>query len=96
MPDHKNLKIGDQIRILRVPKGDLAQKEREIAKGIDDAGWTADTIALIIAQCPIVTIDNIDDFGLAWFTCTILVKGQREVHRLAVMEDESWEIKQKG
>ena len=44
MPDRARLKIGDRVRLLRVPQGDLDQRERELRDGAEGAGWTADTI----------------------------------------------------
>lgn len=92
MPDIKKLKIGDKIRLLKVPEGDIEQRKREIAKGIDNPGWTANTIELIIAQNPIVEIDTIDDFGRPWFICDITVNGELETHTLAMNEDDAWEL----
>ncbi len=91
MLDRKKLKIGDKIRLLRVPQGDLDQRRREIANNIDNPGWTANIIELIIAQNPIVEIDSIDEFGQPWFTSEIMVNGKKEKHTLAINEDESWE-----
>jgi hypothetical protein len=67
MPDRTQLKIGDRIGLLRIPQGDLEQRERELRAGAEDAGWTADTIERIIAQDPVVTILSIDECGLPWF-----------------------------
>ena len=93
MPDHTALKVGDSIRLLRVPNGDLRQRERERREGIEDAGWTADTIERIIAQNPVVTIDRIDEYGLLWFDVRLLCdNGAVEEHSIAIMEDESWEV----
>ena len=92
MPDHRKLKIGDKIRILSVPKADIKQRKREIAEGQEMAGWTANTIELIIAQTPIVEIDTITEFGQAWFTCEIRVNGELETHEMAIVDDESWEM----
>jgi hypothetical protein len=50
MPDRTQLKIGDRIRLLRIPQGDLEHRERELRAGAEDAGWTADTIERIIAH----------------------------------------------
>lgn len=91
MPDIKHLKIGDKIRLLKVPEGDLEQRKREIAQGIDNPGWTANIIELIIAQHTIVEIDSIDDFGRPWYICDIIVNGKLESHTLAMTEDDSWE-----
>lgn len=90
MPDRRELKIGDKIRLLRVPLGDIDQRNREIAKNINNPGWTANTIELIIAQNPIVEIDTIDEYGKPWFTSEILVNGKKETHTLSINEDDSW------
>ena len=92
MPDRKKLKIGDKVRLLHVPKADLEQRKREIKNSTEDAGWTADSIELIIAQNPIVEIDTIDEFEQPWFTCDLMVNGKMEKHTLAIMEDDSWEL----
>jgi hypothetical protein len=92
MPDRTTLKIGDRIRLLRVPDFDLAQRDREILVKREDAGWTADTIERIIFQDPVVTIDEIDEFGSPWFSYELKCDdGTFEQHTLAIMEDESWE-----
>ena len=44
-PNRTQLKIGDRIRLLRIPQGDLEQRERELRAGAEDAGWTAGGIA---------------------------------------------------
>ena len=91
MPDRTKLKIGDRIRLLRVPAGDLEQRERELREGVGDAGWTADTIERILAQDPVVSISSIDEYGLPWFEYELKgVDGKIEYHSLAIMEDESW------
>ena len=91
MPDRTKLKIGDRIRLLRVPQGDLEQRERELRAGAEDAGWTADTIERIIAQDPVVTISSIDQQGLPWFEYELeAADGEIEYHSIAILEDESW------
>ena len=91
MPDRTKLKIGDRIRLLRVPALDLEQRERELREGREDAGWTADTIERILAQDPVVTISRIDEYGMPWFEYQLKGPGGRvEDHALAIMEDESW------
>ena len=90
MPDRNLLKIGDRIRLLRVPTGDLAQREREQHEGVEDAGWTADTIERILAQDPVVTICEIEH-GHPWFSYELRTPtGEVEQHWIAIMEDESW------
>lgn len=91
MPDRTQLKIGDGIRLLRVPQLDLEQRERELREGIEDAGWTANTIERIIAQDPIVTISSIDKYGRPWFEYDLKsASGETEYHSLAVLDDDSW------
>ena len=91
MPDRTRLKIGDRVRLLRVPQGDLDQRERELRDGEEGAGWTADTIERIIAQGPVVTISWIDEHGYPWFEYKLKSAGGRiEHHSLAIMDDESW------
>jgi len=91
MPDRAQLKIGDRIRLLRVPQGDLEQRERELREGAEDAGWTADTIERIIAQDPVVVISFIDEHGLPWFEYELKsASGDTEHHALAIMDEESW------
>ncbi len=92
MANWKKLKIGDKLRLLKVPEADLRQREREIAAGLKDAGWTANTIELIIAQSPVVKIDDIDAFGSPWYTTKLMVDGKEERHLIAISEDESWEL----
>jgi hypothetical protein len=91
MPDRTKLKIGDRIRLLHVPQGDLEQRERELRDRTEAAGWTADTIERIIAQDPVVSISSIDEYGLPWFEYEFRsASGKIEHHSLAIMEDESW------
>lgn len=91
MPDHTRLQIGDRIRLLRVPAADLAQRERERREGVEDAGWTADTIERILAQDPVVVISSIDEYGVPWFEYELKgVGGEVEHHSIAIMDDESW------
>ena len=93
MPDRTKLKIGDRIRLLHVPQGDLEQRQRELREGTEDAGWTANTIERIIAQDSVVTISAIDEYGLPWFEYRLQSpSGDIEDHSLAIMEDESWSM----
>ena len=91
MPDRTTLKIGDRIRLLRVPAHDSEQRKRELREGVEDAGWTADTIEKIIRQDPIVTIDRIDECGQPWFNYNLVRQdGGVHEHTLAIMDNESW------
>ncbi|MHB0955148.1 MAG: hypothetical protein ACYC0X_02095 [Pirellulaceae bacterium] len=92
MPDPKTLRVGDRIRILRVPDADLRQRENEIADGVEMAGWTADSIERIIAQLPIVRIWQIDEYGCVWYEASIVgPDGTKEEHTLIVYDDDTWE-----
>jgi hypothetical protein len=93
MPDPLTLKIGDRVRLLRVPAADLRQRERERREGLPDAGWTADTIERIIEQQPVVTISRIDEYGQPCFNCTVTgADGRVEEHTLTTeIDDGSWE-----
>ena len=85
MPDPKALRVGDRIRILRVPDADLRQRENEIASNAEMAGWTADSIERIITQTPIVQVSRIDEDGCVWYDATITGSdGTEEEHSLIV------------
>jgi hypothetical protein len=92
LPDPKTLRIGDRIRILRVPNGDLKQRESEIASGAEMAGWTADSIERIISQTPVVRISRIDEYGCVYYDATIIgPEGREESHSLIIYNDDTWE-----
>ncbi|TWT73475.1 hypothetical protein Pla123a_38110 [Posidoniimonas polymericola] len=92
MPDPKSLRIGDRIRILRVPQCDLKQRERELSENTELAGWTADTIERIIEQTPVVSVSRIDEDGSVWYDTSIVGRdGCEEQHSLIVYEDDTWE-----
>lgn len=92
MPDPKNLKPGDQIRILRVPDADLRQLAREVASGAEMAGWTADSIERIINQKPIVQIERVDDDGCVWYEAELIGSdGDTKYHSLIIYNDDPWE-----
>ena len=92
MPDPKTLRIGDRIRILRVPQNDLQQRERELAEKTEIAGWTADSIERIITQTPVVSISRIDEDGCVWYDASIIgPDGQEEEHSLIVYDDDTWD-----
>jgi len=92
MPDPSKLKPGDRVQLLAVPELDLLQREREIREGLDDAGWTADTLERILAQDPVVVISQIDEYGQPWFEYDLKDdSGEIEEHSIAIMEEASWE-----
>jgi hypothetical protein len=78
MPDHTKLKPGDQIRLLRVPNGQISR-------------WTKVTIEAILRQGPVVTIDRIDEYGKPWFDYNLArSNGRVAEHTIAVFDDDSW------
>ena len=86
------LKIGDRIRILRVPENDLLQRERELAENTEMPGCTADSIERIIEQSPIVSISRVDEYGCVWYDASIIgPDGSEEEHSLIVYDDDTWE-----
>ena len=86
------LNVGDSIRILRVPDADLQQRESEIARNTEMAGWTADTIERIISGHPVVKISQIDEYGYPWYEVSLIAAdGETEEHSLMVYDDGTWE-----
>jgi hypothetical protein len=93
LPDPKVLRVGDRIRILRVPDADLRQRENEIASNAEMAGWTADTIERVILQTPVVRISRVDEDGCVWYDTTITgPEGREEEHSLILYDDDTWEF----
>lgn len=93
LPDPKVLRVGDRIRILRVPDRDLRQRQEEIAANVEMPGWTADSIERIITQTPIVRISRIDESGCVWYESTIVgPDGTEESHSLIIYDDDTWEL----
>lgn len=86
--NRKYLEIGDSIKLLKVPSWDLKQREKNGTKEL----CTATVIEKIIKKSPIVIIDYIDEYKNPWFTSIIYVNGEREIHTIALMEDESWQL----
>ncbi len=87
-PPPNNLQVGDRIRIIRVPQSDLRQRDSEIARSVEMAGHTADTIERVIATNPIVKIWQIDEFGYPWYEVTLVGEnGESEEHILMVYDD---------
>ena len=92
MPNWRELRVGDRVRLLCVPARDLDQREREIREGIEMPGWTADTIERILAQQPVTRIEYIDDYGHPWFEVALRGEdGTTEIHSLNITDDHSWE-----
>ncbi len=92
-PRWHTLKPGDRVRLLRVPESDLQQREREIEKGLEDEGWTADTLERILKLDPVVTIDHIDEYGAPWFIDEFISpEGEVDEHWINIQDDESWEM----
>jgi hypothetical protein len=91
--DWRKLRPGDRVRLLCVPDADLRQREEEVCRGTEMAGWTADTLERILALDPVVTIVHVDKFGVPYFRYELLgADGRMEHHTLAITENESWEL----
>jgi hypothetical protein len=90
--DWRKLKVGDKVRLLCVPEADLKQREHEVASGAEMAGWTADTIERILSIDPVVTIDEVDEYGMPWFSYELTADdGIIEYHSLGITDNDSWE-----
>jgi hypothetical protein len=88
----RTLRAGDRVRLLRVPDADLRQRQEELSRGAEMAGWTADTLERILALDPVVTITRVDEYGMPWFDYELVsADGRIEQHSLGIAEDESWE-----
>jgi hypothetical protein len=97
MPDWRSLKVGDRVRLLRVPAPDLEQRSSELFSNAEMAGWTADTIEKIISLDPIVTIDRVDDFGAPWYSKVLIGDDGNEYHHsLTITDGDSWELVSKS
>lgn len=91
MPDRGLLRVGDRIRLTCVPTADVTQRERELRKGMDMPGWTANTIERTISIDPVVTICRIDEYGTPWFDVELVDDdGTVDCHSLNIMDNESW------
>lgn len=91
-PPKTHLRVGDLVRILRVPDADLEQRDREIARGAEAGGHTADTIERVIAQKPIVRIWQIDEHGNPWYEVSLIAEnGEHVDHFVAIYDDGTWE-----
>ena len=91
--DRRKLRVGDRVRLLRVPEADLRQRDDEVCRGAETASWTADTLERILALDPFVMLDHVDEYGAPWFEYTLVgADGQPEHHSLNIPENESWEL----
>ena len=93
MPDRKALRPGDKVRLLRVRDSALRTRDWELHRGVEEPGWTADTIERILRHDPAVVIDRIDEYGQPWFNYDLPGEdGRIEQHTLAITDRESWEM----
>lgn len=98
MPDRYSLNIGDSIRILQVPDGDLLQRDRNReGTSFDPCGScelldTATVIEKIIEHKPVVIIDDIDAYQQPWFSVRLEVDDELQLHTLAVTDDDTWDV----
>jgi hypothetical protein len=92
MPDPHDLRIGDRIRCVRIPTGDLVDLRKRQRCGVP---WAHDTVRILqrlADRRQVVAIDDVDEYGTPWFSYAFRNKtGRWEYHRLAVMDASSWE-----
>lgn len=87
----EELKIGDRVILTKIPKSDLDEREKQKQSWQEDVFCMANVLEHIIEQYPIVTIEDIDEYGNPWFSSEIQVNGEIQNHTLALMDDVSWE-----
>ncbi|MEM6380307.1 MAG: hypothetical protein AAF705_19110 [Bacteroidota bacterium] len=92
MPKPNQLETGYKVHLLKVPAADIKQLQWEIENKIENPGWTANTIEIIITQNPIVEIDSIDEYGTPWYSSEIMVNGKKELHTIAILDEASWKL----
>jgi hypothetical protein len=93
----RQLRVGDRVRLLRVPESDLRQRVEELRDGAEMARWTANTLERIMAADPVVTIDEVDEYGAPWFHCQLVADdGAIEHHGLTITDDDSWKLEDVG
>lgn len=93
MPDRGSLRVGDRIRILRVPAQDLAAMANAMRQGRRDPQWTVRVLQRLADRRHLVRIDDIDEYHTPWFSYSFKNKANTwEHHRVAVMENDSWEL----
>ena len=93
MPSRTTLRVGDRIRILSVPTLDLRQMADAMKRGDPLAQWTSRVLQRLADRKHCVRIDEIDEYATPWFSYSFKNKMNAwEHHRLAIMEDESWEM----
>ena len=92
MPDWRTLKVGDVVLLRSIPSADLEQRVSELQNGAQMAGWTADSIERIIVSEPVVTIEEVDEFGAPWYSRTLISHDSVEEHHwLTITHNDSWE-----
>ncbi|WP_375753868.1 hypothetical protein [Vibrio sp. HN007] len=90
MTERIDFKVGDSVRLLRVPEQDVNDKLSNSEPSERLA--TAKIFETMIEQTPIVIIDQVDEYNQPWFSARVIVDGQFENHSLAIMDEESWEV----
>ena len=78
----RDLRVGDRIRIVRIPSPDVL--------GFDLRRNTKQFYKRLITLRRIVTVNEIDQWGVPWIQCRIRGDtGKLEYHFLAI-NDDSW------
>jgi hypothetical protein len=81
MPDPATLKIGDKIRNVSVPKGDL----QALVSGSTDLDETVRVLKWMVGKEFVIWM--VDEYGKPWVEVKYL---DSEEHTMAIMEAESW------
>jgi len=86
MPDWRELRVGDQVRIVSIPAADQRQFEET------GDNFTVRVLRRLIKKRSVRTITKIDEYGQPWFEYRFRNRaGRTEYHTLAIMMgNESW------
>ena len=90
--NYKALRVGNKIKLIKIPQIDIEQRERELQNKSDMPGLTADTLEKILENNPVVRISEIDELGNPWFDYELLDnEGVRHYHSIRIIDNDSWE-----
>jgi hypothetical protein len=93
MRDYRDLRVGDRVVIVEIPKSDLDQYKLESSLGLNDAP-SIETVAVLqrlISLKKVCKITHVDEYGFPWFdysfgnSIKVLQCGS-----LNISENQSW------
>ena len=96
MKDYRNLKVGDRIKIVSIPKIDIDSRNDQIRRGmkIDPPLDTVRVLQHLKDKKKKCIINEIDDHGHPWIYIQFKNKidhGIMEHHYIAIWDNDSWE-----